>query len=212
MYEKKLRAEVAKRRKLLKRSEDGGVPERTWSFVSEMGWLHEASEMFDEEAVEYIVGWLDRLDAVAPGSYTRRMTGRHSGGEHDEEDDRKEKHFEVELGDYEKERQKAFAEVMTRFVGYNEDAEGKKEVANFRRDLFGGFSPKQRAGLCPLGVSGCSILPRLVVRKAGNTRCWTHLGNSGAVRLGHTQGGSRSPRRDPCRATGHNADGTLCTS
>ena len=51
MNENKLRAEVAKRRKQLKRSEDGEVPERTWRFIEEEGWLLEATEKFDEEPV-----------------------------------------------------------------------------------------------------------------------------------------------------------------
>lgn len=96
--ENKLRAEVAKRRKQLKRSENGEIHEQTWSFMEEMGWLHDATEMFDEEAVEYVVRMLDRLDEVAPGSYARRMASRDPGGEHDEEDDRQERYFEVKLG------------------------------------------------------------------------------------------------------------------
>jgi hypothetical protein len=150
MKEEQLRAEVVKRRKQLKRPEGGEVPERTWRFMDEMGWVHEATEMFDDEAVEYLVGYLDKLDAVAPSSRARHVLGRQhleeglaEGSEGPNRVEEGEEYFEVELGDYERERQRAFAEVMAREVSENE------QVVGFRQDYLGGrvLTPDQAHAL-----------------------------------------------------------------
>jgi hypothetical protein len=80
---------------------------------------------------------MSELSQAAPGSYAGPKARKVPDEEHGEDNDREESYFEVELGDYEKERQKAFAEVMAPPVADSEDARGNKEVANFRRDLFG---------------------------------------------------------------------------
>src|SRR5215211_4279105 len=113
MDEARLRAEVVKRRKQLKRSEDGEFPERTWSFMIEMGWVQDATEMFDDDAVDYLAGWLDKLDEVAPSGRPRYGDGNRSSGQESAEDDKEsdgieegQEYFEVEVSDNEKERQR----------------------------------------------------------------------------------------------------------
>jgi len=139
MKENRLRAEVVKRRKQLKRSEDGELPEQTWSFLKDMGLVQEATEMFDDEAVDYLAGWLDTLDAVAPSRRPRYRVGEQLSAQSLIEGNKEfngieegQEYFEVELGEYEKERQRAFAEVIAR------EANTNKDVINFRRDYLGG--------------------------------------------------------------------------
>ncbi len=146
MNEHKLRAGVAKRRKQLKRSEDLEVPDRTWDYLLEMGFVQDATETKDseDEAVDYLVSCIDRLDRAAPSAQPKGLQTsadsvdiQHSStGE--EPDSKEDRYFEINLSEYEIERQRAFAEAKARYVEYSEDPQGNKEILNFREDFLNG--------------------------------------------------------------------------
>jgi hypothetical protein len=128
MREDELRSEVAKRRTFT----DG-----TWNYLHDRGYVSEALDKgFDEEAVQHIVDEIDALAEAYPYEGSRLPSGQvhtknlaeeleGSSGELGD-------YFEVELGGYERERQRAHAEVLARL------ASKEKEVIEFRRDFLRG--------------------------------------------------------------------------
>lgn len=138
-----MRAEVAKRRRQLKRAETEEFPQAAWDLLEELGIIPEAIEgsANESEAAKTIVEWMDKLDRAASSNGIGRSTKNNEdfGNDNGNEGDggREERYFEVELGERERERQKAFADVMTRYLAYNEDPLGNREITDFRRYFLG---------------------------------------------------------------------------
>ena len=143
MTENKVRAEVVKLRKRLKRTETGEFSEAAWDLLGELGIIADSIETSanESEAAEMIVEWMDKIDRAASSNGLGLSAANGASSSEDRCDDGygdgEGRYFEVELGECERERQKAFAEVMTRYLAYNEDALGNREIANFRQDLLG---------------------------------------------------------------------------
>src|SRR5687768_15151958 len=156
MNDAALRAAVEKRRKQLKRPDEGRVPPQTWEYLHRFDIIEDArtkdfdedviedarTKDFDEDVIEYLVKEIDELAAAAPGGTggrTRRDEGyddvQHYGGSGDAE----ERTLSIELSDYEYERNDAYAEVMARLLNQ------AREVVDFRRNYLNGevLTPEQ---------------------------------------------------------------------
>src|SRR5829696_2878751 len=143
MNDAALRAAVEKRRKQLKRPDEGRVPPQTWDYLHRRDIVEDArTKDFDEDVIEYLVKEIDELAAAAPGGAggrTRRDEGYDDAEHYGENGDAEERTLSVELSDYEYERNKAYAEVMARLVNQ------AGEVVDFRRNYLNGevLTPEQ---------------------------------------------------------------------
>ena len=136
MSDAALRAAVEKRRKQLKRLDEGRLPDQTWNFLHKYDFVGDArTKDSDEEGIEYLVEKIDELAAAAPsgGGARMRRDEDYAAAEHyGERGDAEERTLSVELSDYEYERREAHAEVIAR------RANQAREVADFRRDYLNG--------------------------------------------------------------------------
>ena len=121
MNEQKLRSEVAKRRKQLRRSEEKHVPDRTWEYLEEMGFVDEADAK--EDPISYLVHQIDRIAAAAPASSARGASKRARETRKD---------LTPQLGDYEKERARVFEEALAKV------AVGDPRLQNYRTEILDG--------------------------------------------------------------------------
>jgi hypothetical protein len=136
MNDAALRAAVEKRRKQLKRPDEGRVPPQTWEYLHRLGIVEDArTKDFDDDVIEYLVKEIDELAAAAPGGAggrTRRDEGYDDVQHYGESGDLEERTLSIELSDYEYERNEAYAEVMARLINQ------AREVVDFRRDYLNG--------------------------------------------------------------------------
>jgi hypothetical protein len=143
MNDAALRAAVEKRRKQLKRPDEGRVPPQTWEYLHRRDIVEDArTKDFDEDVIEYLVKEIDELAAAAPGGAggrTRRDEGYDDAEHYGESGDSEERTLSIELSDYEYERNEAYAEVMARLVNQ------AREVVDFRRNYLNGemLTPEQ---------------------------------------------------------------------
>jgi hypothetical protein len=136
MNDAALRSKVEKRRKQLKRPDEGRVPPQTWEYLHRFDIVEDArTKDFDDDVIEHLVKEIDELAAAAPGGTggrTRRDEGyddvQHYGGSGAAE----ERTLSIELSDYEYERNEAYAEVMARLLNQ------AREVVDFRRNYLNG--------------------------------------------------------------------------
>src|SRR5215211_1466431 len=136
MNDAALRSAVEKRRKQLKRPDEGRVPPQTWEYLHRLGIVEDArTKDFDDDVIEYLVKEIDELAAAAPGGAggrTRRDEGYDDVEHYGESDDAEERTLSIELSDYEYERNEAYAEVMARLLNQ------AREVVDFRRNYLNG--------------------------------------------------------------------------
>src|SRR3712207_6650988 len=140
MSDAALRAAVEKRRKQLKRPDEGRVLPETWSLLDQYGWIEDAlTRDSGEEAINLLVERIDYAVAafteVAPGSGGRRMRrgeGYDDAEHYGESSEAAEQALAVDLSDYEYERSRAYVEVMARLLDQAE------EVIEFRRNYLNG--------------------------------------------------------------------------
>src|ERR687897_3335547 len=116
MSDSALRVAVEKRRKQLKRPDEGRVPPQTWAYLQRFGIVEDArTKDFDEEVIEFLVKEIDELAAAAPGGAggrTRRDEGYDDAEHYGESSDVEGRTLRIDLSDYEYERSEAYAEVM----------------------------------------------------------------------------------------------------
>jgi len=136
MNDAALRSAVEKRRKQLKRPDEGRVPPQTWEYLHRLGIVEDArTKDFDDDVIEYLVKEIDELAAAAPdgaGGRTRRDEGYDDAEHYGESGDAEERTLSIELSDYEYERNEAYAEVMARLLNQ------AREVVDFRRNYLNG--------------------------------------------------------------------------
>jgi hypothetical protein len=131
-----LRVAVEKRRKQLKRPDEGRVPPETWNYLDRLGIVEDAlTRDFDEEAIKYLVEEIDELAAAAPGGAggrTRRNEGYDDAEQYGKSGDVEGRTLAIDLSDYEYERSDAYAEVMARLINQT------REVVDFRLNYLDG--------------------------------------------------------------------------
>jgi hypothetical protein len=136
MNDAALRAAVERRRKQLKRPDEGRVPPQTWEYLDGRGIVEDArTRDFDVDVIEYLVKEIDELAAAAPGGAggrTRRDEGYDDAERYGESGDAEGRTLSVDLSDYEYERNKAYAEIMARLVNQ------AGEVVDVRRNYLNG--------------------------------------------------------------------------
>jgi hypothetical protein len=143
MNDAALRAAVEKRRKQLKRPDEGRVPDQTWEYLHKYDFVEDArTKNFDEDVIEHLVEKIDELAAAAPsgaGGRMRRDEGYDDPEHFGESSEVDEQTLSVDLSEYEYERSRAYAEVMARLLNQAE------EIVDFRRDCLNGdvFAPEQ---------------------------------------------------------------------
>jgi hypothetical protein len=117
-----LRSQTVKRRKELKRSDDGYIPDHTWQWLQEEGFIEDALlQDFDEEAVDFIVRRIDQMYGRASYGGSRQSAG---ANEYDEESAPK-------VGEYVSARAKAISEFLAIL------ADQRPDVTEFRRKSLG---------------------------------------------------------------------------
>jgi hypothetical protein len=147
MSDAALRAAVEKRRKQLKRPDEGRVSDEAWAVLHELNYVEDArTKEYDVDGIEFLgrkIDWFaDAFGSGVPGSGGGRMRRDESYddaehyGERSEVD---EQTVSIDLSDYEYERSRAYAEVMARLLNQAD------EVIDFRRDYLNGkvFAPEQ---------------------------------------------------------------------
>ena len=165
MSDAALRAAVQKRRKQLKRPDEGRVPPQTWAYLHRLGIVEDArTKDFDEDVLQYLVQEIDELAAAAPGGAggrTQRDEGYDDVQHYGESGDAEERTLSIELSDYEYERNDAYAEVMARLVNQ------AREVVDFRRNYLNGevLTPEQAYTF--IGSSAARYFPPEIFRKWG---------------------------------------------
>jgi hypothetical protein len=171
MNDAALQIAVEKRRKQLKRPEEGRVPPQTWEYLLRRGIVEDArTKDFDEEVIEYLVREIDELAAAAPGGAGGRMRRDESYDDtehYGESDDDEERPLAIDLSDYEYERSDAYAEVMARLLNQ------AREVVDFRQNYLNGevLTPEQACTF--IESSAARYFHPLMFRKWG-IPTWRH--------------------------------------
>jgi len=183
MNEGEFRAEVVKRRKEWKRSDDGYVPDHTWHWLEAEGYMEDAEvKDFDEDAIEDMVRRIDKMHERAPRGDSRKSVAA---------DDY---HHEPvpEVGEYVSARAKAISEVLAML------ADQRPDVANFRRKVLGGRSRTPEEAQAMVGTAGAVAdeVHKLGARLADDYLGWDE---EGAVRYVLT---GEAPQLRPIEARG----------
>jgi hypothetical protein len=166
MSDAALRAAVEKRRKQLKRPDEGRVRPRTWEYLDRLEIVDDAllTKDSDEDVIEHLVKEIDELAAAAPsggGARIRRDEDYADAEHYGESGDVEERTFSVELSDYEYERSEAHAEVIGR------RANQAREVVDFRRDYLNGGVLTPEEAYTFIESSAARYLPPELFREWG---------------------------------------------
>jgi hypothetical protein len=163
MNAEELRTEVIKRRKEWKRSDDGYVPEHTWRWLEEEGFIEDALLMeFDEQAVEFIVRRIDQMYGRAPYGGSRQSV---EVNEYDQESTPK-------VGEYVSARAKAVSEFLAML------ADQRPDVTEFRRKALGERLLASEEARATVGAAGtvAEEVRKLGARLAGDYLGWDEEG------------------------------------
>jgi hypothetical protein len=163
MTEGQLREQVIKRRKEWKRSSSGYVPDHTWHWLQEEGYVEDALGMdFDDQAVEFIVRRIDQMHARLQDGGSRHRT-RHDEFNWDAIEETQGE-SSPRIGEYVRLRAKAISEALAAF------ADQRPDVVEFRQCALSGrlLSPEEAHAMTDGRGNMLGELRELELRKLGS--------------------------------------------
>jgi hypothetical protein len=192
--ERELRTQVAKRRKEWKRSVSDYIPDHTWYWLREEGYIEDALGMdFGEQAVEFIVRRIDQMHARIPGDGSRHPARREEYNWDNTEGVRKVS-FTYAPGEYVSKRAKVISEVWAAL------ADDRTDVTEFRQTVLGGrlLSAMEASAIVDAPGGGLDELRELELHKLGSTLANDYYGwdEDGAIWYVLT---GKAPRLRPVR-------------
>ena len=187
-----LRARAEKLRKEWKRSDTGYIPDHTWHWLEEEGFIEDALDVpFDEEAVEFIVRRIDQMYAHPPDRGSRRPSQKseynQDGGEVVEE-------LATKGGEYIGVRAKVISEAWAGL------ADARPDVTEFRQSVLDGrlLSSEEAGAIVDTPSDTLGELRALELRKLGSILANDYYGwnDEGAIWYVLT---GKAPRLRPIR-------------
>jgi len=192
MNRTELRIRVVKRRKELKRSDDGYIPDRTWQWLQEKRYIEDALDMdFDEDAVEFIVREIDALYAAVPYGGSRRSA---QNGKYYQDDGELAEELTLKGGEYISMRAKVISEAWAGL------ADERPDVTEFRQSVLDGrlLSSEEASAIVDAPSDTLDELRVLELRKLGSILANDYYGwdEEGAIWYVLT---GKAPRLRPVR-------------